>query len=218
MSNHLKRDKSAQMTHLFLGTAKKISKMRITGGKWAKRKISTRTLTTTRPTTDRAREGLFNALESRKLIEGRNVLDLYAGFGGLGFEALSRGACSCIFIDNNKRACETIKQTYRALRVEEPVRVIRSDVYKFLSSEILTLSPQLIFVDPPYDSHSSSNLISHLASNTHLDLPIVICLEITAKNLEADCLEIEKLNTELKLEVLFTKVYSAAAFIVLEIK
>jgi 16S rRNA (guanine966-N2)-methyltransferase len=102
----------------------------------------------TRPTSDRARQALFNVLEhapwSRPLM-GARVLDLFAGSGALGLEALSRGAASCVFIDHDKAAREAILQNLAALELSAHGQVLAADA---------TRPPQepfdLVFADPPY--------------------------------------------------------------------
>lgn len=99
----------------------------------------------TRPTTDRVRESLFGQLGT--LVEGARVLDLYAGSGGLGLEALSRGAASCDFVEQDRQACAAIKKNLAALKITTG-QVITSAAEKFLAGKG---SPyDLIFADPPY--------------------------------------------------------------------
>ena len=111
----------------------------------------------TRPTTNRVREAVFNSLcsnYSRDLtLEGANVLDLFAGSGALGFEALSRGANHCVFCDVNAKAISTLKKNSSALNVsDESFSIIKIDYKSENISE--TLSPfapfDLVVLDPPY--------------------------------------------------------------------
>jgi len=98
-----------------------------------------------RPTTDRVRETLFNILSHRVDFEGRRVLDLFAGTGALGLEALSRGAASCSFVDNG-RAARSLIQRNIALTGGEDVQVIAKD-----AQHLGVGTPHdLIFLDPPY--------------------------------------------------------------------
>ncbi len=102
----------------------------------------------TRPTTDRARESLFASLGT--LLPGAAVLDLYAGSGALGIEALSRGAASALFIEQERKACEVIQANLDKARLEGAI-VRRSQVAKFLRSHrIAEGGYDLIFADPPY--------------------------------------------------------------------
>jgi 16S rRNA (guanine966-N2)-methyltransferase len=104
--------------------------------------------TGTRPTTDRVRESLFNVLASRIDFAGTSVLDLYAGSGALGLEALSRGAASAVFVESDHRAAAVIDQNIASLGVTAAVR--RGPVAAVLGSG--TDRPvDLVFADPPYD-------------------------------------------------------------------
>ena len=99
----------------------------------------------TRPTADRVREALFSMLGE---IGGARVLDLYAGSGALGIEALSRGAESAVFVERNARAAATIRRNLDAVGVAAEVR--RRDALRFLTGGAGPFD--LVFVDPPYDS------------------------------------------------------------------
>jgi len=99
-----------------------------------------------RPTTDRSREAVFSMLASQ--ISGAKVLDLFAGSGSLGLESLSRGATSCVFVDESRECVNTIKLNLNSLRLQGG-KVVQSDVIKMLSRVSLT-QYDLIFADPPY--------------------------------------------------------------------
>ena len=98
-----------------------------------------------RPTTDRVRESVFGILTA--VIPGARVLDLYAGSGALGIEALSRGGASCTFVEQNSGACRVIEQNLKKTEFKDG-RVIQREVGAFLRSE--RASYDLIFADPPY--------------------------------------------------------------------
>lgn len=101
-----------------------------------------------RPTTDRVRESLFNVLNNLDVLEGARVLDLFAGTGALGLEALSRGAAHVAFVDDGRVAQRLIGQNIAKLRVGEQTEIIRRDARK-LSGR--TGAPfDLLFLDPPY--------------------------------------------------------------------
>ena len=99
--------------------------MRIVGGRLSGRKFGAPGGRGTRPTSDRVREGLASALESRGALDGARVLDLFAGSGSLGIEALSRGAEHISFVEKASRPLETIKRNGRLVGVEDRIRVIR---------------------------------------------------------------------------------------------
>lgn len=106
----------------------------------------------TRPTSDRTREALFSMLESRDAIEGAAVLDLYAGSGAFGLEALSRGAASAVLVEKAPRAAKAIRGNVARLRRAAPgpldAQVVQQSVATFLAAGGRF---GLVFLDPPYD-------------------------------------------------------------------
>jgi 16S rRNA (guanine966-N2)-methyltransferase len=103
----------------------------------------------TRPTTDRTRESLFNILGNRLDFEGLRILDLYAGTGAIGCEALSRGAQYCLFVENAKPALKVIQANIKALGLTQECRVLHKDAAKL--DRVGALPPfDLAFADPPY--------------------------------------------------------------------
>lgn len=123
--------------------------MRIISGKYAKRNLFTLKSNRTRPTSDKVKESLFNSLG--QFFNGGNVLDLYAGSGALGIEAVSRGCDHASLVDINHAACSIIKKNV-ALTKEEN----RFDICNMRSSAALKLFAEkelkfdLVFLDPPY--------------------------------------------------------------------
>lgn len=101
-----------------------------------------------RPTPERVKEGLFSALQFD--IEGRRVLDLFAGSGQLGLEALSRGAESCTFVDASDGSVKIIEKNLKITGFESNTRVIRSDYAAFAAASRETFD--IVFLDPPYAS------------------------------------------------------------------
>jgi len=102
-----------------------------------------------RPTSDRAKEGLFSVIAARRYFEGCRVLDLFAGSGNLGFEALSRGADYAVFVDLNPEHIQHIEKYGRLFNVETQISTRTLSTEQFLAT-----SPQpfdIIFSDPPYD-------------------------------------------------------------------
>lgn len=103
-----------------------------------------------RPLSDRAREGLFSSL-GPSTVEGAAVLDLFAGTGAAGIEALSRGAARAHFVDRTPTAVAAIRRNLALTRLEERAQVIRADVIRFLIGQGGTGGPyDLVFCDPPY--------------------------------------------------------------------
>lgn len=102
----------------------------------------------TRPTADRVKEGLFSALQFD--VEGRKALDLFAGTGQLGIEALSRGAESCVFVDRRADAVKLIRENLDVTGLAGRARVVTGDALECLSS--VKEKFDLIFLDPPYEA------------------------------------------------------------------
>ena len=99
----------------------------------------------TRPTTDRVKEGMFNVLQFD--IEGRRVLDLFAGTGQLGIECLSRGAKSAVFVDRRADAVKLIRENLKVTELTDRARVVSGDSMEYLKQ--LREQFDLIFLDPP---------------------------------------------------------------------
>jgi len=106
---------------------------------------------TTRPTTDRVREALFSALGA-DVVEDASVLDLYAGSGALGIEAVSRGAASGVLVDHDPGAVDACRSNIVSTKLDDRVRVVQIDVRAFLRSGPAVEAPfDLVCCDPPYD-------------------------------------------------------------------
>ncbi len=125
--------------------------MRIVAGKFRRRKLLTNPGCTTRPVTDRVKEILFERLQQD--IDGKRIADIFAGTGTLGLEALSRGARSVVFIENDRRAFELLEKNVAALGVADDVLCWRADVFRtsFRPKGVDELLPfDTVFFDPPY--------------------------------------------------------------------
>jgi pantetheine-phosphate adenylyltransferase len=126
-------------------------RLRITGGTLARRLIDVPSAAdkgTLRPTADKVREALFSSLQQRFGVEGRDVADVCCGSGALGFEALSRGAASCTFVDVDARTMRVVQDNARALGVSDRCRFVVDDAARFLRSH--PSSFDLVLCDPPY--------------------------------------------------------------------
>lgn len=128
---------------------------RIIGGLIGSRKLSP-PAKSTRPTADRIRESIFSSLESKGALEGSKVLDLYAGTGALGLEALSRGSSSAVLVESNKMAAAVCIKNARSVQdalsdegQEVTAKVQIQPVQKFLDSTNEVFD--LVFIDPPYE-------------------------------------------------------------------
>jgi len=123
------------------------NRLRIIGGQWRGRRLEFPDAPGLRPTPDRVRETLFNWLQAE--IHGARCLDLFAGSGALGLEALSRGADRCIFVEEHRAACEAIEGHLRALRCDD-ARVVQMPVQSFLSRGPGSARYDVVFLDPPF--------------------------------------------------------------------
>jgi len=113
----------------------------------------------TRPTTDRVKEGMFNALQFD--LEGRRVLDLFAGTGQLGIECLSRGAASAVFVDRRADAVKLIRENLKATDLTDRARVVAGDSMEYLKQ--LREKFDIILLDPPYEAGLLEVAIAHIA-------------------------------------------------------
>lgn len=122
--------------------------MRIISGKHRGKKLVTlEGMDVTRPTSDRVKEALFNILGN--IVVDANVLDMFAGSGALGLEAISRGAKQCVFIDSSMQAINVIKKNITSCKEESVSRVINTD-YKLALEKVDNIKFDLVFIDPPY--------------------------------------------------------------------
>jgi 16S rRNA (guanine966-N2)-methyltransferase len=120
--------------------------MRVISGHCRGKKLIPLSGQTIRPTSDRAKEAVFNILGPK--VKKARVLDLFAGTGALGIEALSRGADHAVFID---QSCDTLCQNLKLCRCEDLARAISQDILKGVLAETLAgLQFDLVFIDPPY--------------------------------------------------------------------
>lgn len=126
--------------------------MQIIGGKYKNRKIQSPKGDQTRPTSARLREALFNICQSS--IDGATFLDLFAGSGAMGLEALSRGAIQATFIDNHKECLRAIQSSVDSFAKEEKVEILYGDVFQYLE-KLAKRGKQytIIYADPPYESY-----------------------------------------------------------------
>ncbi|MDQ3543378.1 MAG: 16S rRNA (guanine(966)-N(2))-methyltransferase RsmD [Actinomycetota bacterium] len=120
--------------------------MRVVAGEFRGRRIAAPVTKATRPTTDRVREAVFNALSSLDVVVGATVADLYAGSGALGLEALSRGAEHCTFVEKDRAALSAIHDNIATLGVSGRTRVVSGDALVMAKG----LTVDVAFADPPY--------------------------------------------------------------------
>lgn len=122
--------------------------MRIIAGKYGGRTLSTLRDRSIRPTTDRAKQTIFDILSTRIDFEDIEVLDLFAGSGSLGLEALSRGARSVVFVEKSRVSITVLGKNIAALGCEERCTIHQADVFWYLKN--VRHQYDLVFADPPY--------------------------------------------------------------------
>jgi len=123
--------------------------MRISGGVHRSRQLVSPRGASTRPTSDRVREALFSILDSRGAIVDARVIDLFAGTGALGLEAISRGAAHATFVENDRRALEALARNIDALRERPRTRVVPQAAAR-AAATLAGEEATLVFCDPPY--------------------------------------------------------------------
>ncbi len=137
--------------------------MRIISGEARGRKLKGMKGMETRPTADRVKEALFSILGPE--LPGAKFLDLFAGTGSIGMEAISRGASLCVFVENREICIRTIRDNLTLCRFLDRAEVIRSDALQYLRQAAMKCEQfDLIYVDPPYDTgyvEKSLNLIAN---------------------------------------------------------
>lgn len=126
--------------------------MRIIGGKYKGHKLFAVADNGTRPTSDRVKENLYNILSAigDGFFANKQVLDLFAGTGALGLEALSRGARHCVFIDTSKAAAKVIASNISKLGAEKQSYLLNKDIRNLKFEELKNYKFDIIFADPPY--------------------------------------------------------------------
>ncbi|MGY0634321.1 16S rRNA (guanine(966)-N(2))-methyltransferase RsmD [Luteimonas sp. A478] len=124
-------------------------RVRIIGGRWRGTRLPVADAPGLRPTSDRARETLFNWLQP--VLPGARVLDLFAGSGALGLEALSRGAADALMVERDANLAQGLEETVQRLDAGAVARVVRADALQFLAAPLHGRF-NLVFVDPPFDA------------------------------------------------------------------
>jgi len=132
--------------------------MRIITGRFKGRILTTVRDLSVRPATDRVKSTIYNTLQSRLSLDGISVLDLFAGSGSLGFEALSRGAASVVFVENNRNVLDCIRGNAAKLGCEDECTFFKGDADEYVRSASATFG--LVFVDPPYADGTTAELPS----------------------------------------------------------
>lgn len=176
------RHKSSRQKRSNQSTAQ--GELRIIGGRWKRTKLTFPLLEGVRPTPSRVRETLFNWLQQD--IANARCLDLFAGSGALGFEAISRGAEHVQFVDSAAEICHTIKANISRLSAEANAEVHQADALIF-AQQPQVKSVDVVFCDPPFNKGLVPQLLEHIAdSNLVADDGLVyVETEATLKTLAA---------------------------------
>ncbi|MDP6175405.1 MAG: 16S rRNA (guanine(966)-N(2))-methyltransferase RsmD [Rhodospirillales bacterium] len=151
--------------------------MRVTGGRLRGRAIAAPKGRGTRPTSDRARESLFSILQHGLGLDfaGQAVIDCFAGSGALGFEALSRGATSAVFVENNGAALACLGDNAEALDLARQVDILRLDATRLAAPPKGFAPAGLAFLDPPYANNLIEPALARLAEHGWL-APGALCV------------------------------------------
>ena len=140
--------------------------MRVVAGELRGRKLVAPAGDTTRPTTDKVRQAVFNSLESMGVVTDAEVLDLFAGSGAMGVEALSRGAAHCTFVERDRAAVAALRANIAALGLADRTTVVVADAWSWPG---IGRPFDLVIVDPPYDFAAWDDLLGRI------EAPYVVC-------------------------------------------
>ncbi len=154
--------------------------MRIIGGEWGGRKIHPPSkMPNTRPTTDIAKEGLFNILQSNREMEGLKTLDLFGGTGSISFELASRGATDLTIVEKDSQMLAFIRKTAETLGLTQ-LKVVPSDVFRFLKNA--KDQYDFIFAGPPYALETIDQIPEYIVAGNLLKANGWFVLEHTPRN------------------------------------
>jgi len=154
-----------------------VTDMRVISGSARGRRLKLPTGFDIRPTSDKVKESVFNIIQFD--IEGRRVLDLFAGTGQLGIEALSRGALNAVFVDSRPDACKLIKDNLKLCGFSDSAAVYTRDALRFLENGDRF---DLIFVDPPYDKLLAKKILTKIIEFDKLNTNGIIICETEAND------------------------------------
>ena len=172
--------------------------MRIIRGEFVGKTLIAPTSTLTRPTSDKVRQAIFNVIEHHvdmPGLRGSTVLDVFAGTGGLGLEALSRGAKHVTFVDNQRVAVQNLQTLIHQWNIESRTTVYAQDI---LTMPVIAQPVDFIFCDPPYGKDLVNVAIAHLYKQGWIGLDTTIVAEMQTQ---------DELRLELPLKLLQDKKY-----------
>ncbi len=153
--------------------------MRIVSGKFRGKVLQSPASTATRPTSDRSRQSVFNIIEHNPAFapftwQGKQVLDVFAGTGALGLEALSRGAKSCCFVENKSEALKVLRSNIHSMDLESKIVILTEDA-RLLTKR--SHSFDLIFLDPPYGQDLVTPSLDRLMQSQSIQKGTVVIVE-----------------------------------------
>lgn len=160
--------------------------MRVIAGSARRLLLKTPPGYTTRPTSDKIKETLFNML--MPYLYDATFLDLYSGTGGIGIEALSRGAKEAVFVENDRKALSCINDNIKNTHFEDCSKVMPMDVQMALRQLEGKYTFDIIFMDPPYDHEYEENVLAYLSNSKLIDEDSLIVVE-ASKETEFDYLD-----------------------------
>lgn len=181
--------------------------MRVIAGKARHLKLETIPGDATRPTTDRIKETLFNMIQHQ--LGGSAFLDLFAGSGAIGIEALSRGAESAVFVEKNPAAVRCIQNNLSFTKLAPQAEVLRGDVFDELRRMDGSYRFDYIFMDPPYDHELEKQVLGQLSESDLLNEDALIIVEAS---LETDFSYVE----EYGFHIIKKKVYQTNCHLFIE--
>jgi 16S rRNA (guanine966-N2)-methyltransferase len=158
--------------------------MRVIAGTAKGRKLQSPAGSRIRPTSDRVKEALFSIITGMiESFSGISVLDIFAGSGNLGIEALSRGAEHAVFIDNHRDSVALVKKNLHLTGFSEKSRVLLKDAVAALKTLENSEGPfRLVFIDPPYYKDLPEKVLQYISTSTLLDEKPVIVAELSSKD------------------------------------
>lgn len=180
--------------------------MRVISGKARGTKLSSIESLSTRPTLDRVKESLFNIIQNN--LKGAVVLDLFAGSGQLGIEALSRGADKAYLCDINRDAAKMIKQNLEKTKLKDKAVVINEDYKKALRTLNTNEKFDIIFIDPPYKEDIAVDSIIDIIHESRLKENGIMIIE--TDEIERDLREINKIEN---IKIIDQRKYGRASLI-----
>ena len=162
--------------------------MRVISGKYKGKKIDGFDINGTRPTMDRVKESLFGIIQNN--VKGSVCLDLFAGSGSLGLEALSNGALSCYFVENGSHIYKILEKNLSGI---SDCHLIKKD-YKLALNDFKNcgIKFNIIFLDPPYKMNLINDILNYVYINDLLSENGIIVCEYEGENVYSDCFELYK--------------------------